>query len=121
MSTILELEDDQYTLEVLDLFLKTAPETLDQIEKAYQKRDFHQIREKAHRLKSSLGLLNMHALLEIMKHIEQQAAQGKDDHMSGYIEQAKSMLREIMKQISQQADQLRAQLASSSSGNPDQS
>jgi PAS domain S-box-containing protein len=114
LSTILELEDDQYTLEVLDLFLQTAPVTLEQIEKAFEKRDFQQIREKAHRLKSSLGLLNMHALLEIMKNIEQQAAQGNDDQMDSFISQAKSMLQQYIGHLQQQADQLRAQLSSSS-------
>ncbi|MBX5439562.1 MAG: PAS domain S-box protein [Thermoflavifilum sp.] len=96
LSTIRELDDDQYMLEVLDLFLQTAPETLDQIQKAYAQKDFVQIREKAHRLKSSLGLLNMHALLEIMKHIEQQAAHQQDDHLLSHIQQAKTLLQQYL-------------------------
>ncbi|SFV32322.1 PAS domain S-box protein [Thermoflavifilum thermophilum] len=118
LSTILELDDDQYTLEVLDLFLKTAPETLDQIEQAYKNKDFRQVREKAHRLKSSLGLLNMHTLLAIMKNIEQQAAQEKDDHIFEDILRAKSILQQYMEPLRQEADGLRNQLYSSSEGNP---
>ncbi|PJJ76792.1 PAS domain S-box-containing protein [Thermoflavifilum aggregans] len=115
LSTLRELDDDQYLLEVLDLFLQTAPLSMDEIEKAYQQNDFESLREKAHRLKSSLGLLNMHELLDLMKQIEMQAKEKQTEGLGDRIQQARNQLNHILAYLQQEANILKKQNSSYSS------
>ncbi|MCL6524863.1 MAG: PAS domain S-box protein [Thermoflavifilum sp.] len=109
LSAIRELEDDGYMLEVIDLFLKSAPETMQQIQEAYQQQDLERVREKAHRLKSSLGLLGMNELLDLVKQIEMQAKEKNTEGLWQRIQKAQGLLQQMITYLQQEADQLRAQ------------
>jgi len=66
-----EMEDIDYTTEVLELFLKTTPPTLEEISEQVQHKNWEDVYRKAHSLKSSLGLLQMNRMLESVSSIEQ--------------------------------------------------
>ncbi|RYZ29771.1 MAG: PAS domain S-box protein [Chitinophagaceae bacterium] len=68
-----EMEDIDYTIEVLELFLKTTPPTLEEISAQVQHKNWDEVYRKAHSLKSSLGLLQMNRMLDSVSGIEQLA------------------------------------------------
>jgi CheY-like chemotaxis protein len=78
LSYLEELEDDEYTAEVLDLFLTLTPQTLDEIKECTYREEWKEVHKKAHGLKSSLGILQMTPLLQTVTDIEQKAKTGTE-------------------------------------------
>jgi len=78
LSYLAEMEDEEYTAEVLELFLSTAPQALDEIKDATFREEWSEVYKKAHSLKSSLGILQMNQLLHTAGQIEVIAKNGTD-------------------------------------------
>ncbi|WP_162944487.1 PAS domain S-box protein [Flavisolibacter nicotianae] len=76
LSYLEEMEDLDYTAEVLSLFLSSTPETLLQIKEATFREEWNDVYRKAHGLKSSLGILQMTPMLQTITEIETVARQG---------------------------------------------
>lgn len=70
LSHIYEMEDHEYFCEVLQLFLSSTPELLHQIHEATLYENWDEVYAKAHKLKSSLGILQMNLLLGLVSTIE---------------------------------------------------
>lgn len=73
LSYLDELEDDAYTREVIEIFLNTTPSGLLDIEQACRNQEWAAVHTKAHKLKSTLGLLQMTPLLDYIGQIETSA------------------------------------------------
>ena len=73
LSHLYEMEDNDYFCEVLQLFLDTTPVLLSEIHEAALYENWEQVHKKAHKLKSSLGILQMNLMLGVIATIEQQA------------------------------------------------
>ncbi|RXK62256.1 PAS domain S-box protein [Lacibacter luteus] len=77
LSHLYEMEDVEYFCEVLHLFLSTTPPLLNEIHEAVLYENWEQVYKKTHRLKSSLGILQMNLMLALVTTIEQQAKEEK--------------------------------------------
>lgn len=73
LSHLYEMEDNDYVCEVLQLFLDTTPVLLSEIHEAALYENWEQVHKKAHKLKSSLGILQMNLMLGVITTVEQQA------------------------------------------------
>ena len=67
------MDDQEYFCEVLQLFLATTPVLLDEIHEATLYENWEEVYRKAHKLKSSLGILQMNLMLGLISTIELQA------------------------------------------------
>ncbi|MEI6945801.1 PAS domain S-box protein [Paraflavisolibacter sp. H34] len=70
LAFIEELEDDAYTAEVLETFLETTPLAFEEIKDALLRSAWEELYQKAHKLKSSLGVLQMNNILKFISQIE---------------------------------------------------
>lgn len=66
-----EMEDADYTAEVLELFLQTTPAMLSELLENTKLENWGDVFRKAHSLKSGLGLLQLNRMLESVATIEQ--------------------------------------------------
>lgn len=70
LSYLEEMEDDNYMIEVLELFLKSTPDALCSMKQQYLYENWDEVYNSAHKLKSSLGILQMNDLLGRITEIE---------------------------------------------------
>jgi len=73
LSHLYEMEDQEYFCEILQLFLTTTPLLLNEIHEATLYENWDEVYRKAHKLKSSLGILQMNLMLGLISTIELQA------------------------------------------------
>ncbi|PZR24743.1 MAG: hypothetical protein DI535_20935 [Citrobacter freundii] len=73
LSFVKEMEDSDYFCEVLKIFLETTPIMLDEIKEGILYENWDMVSKKAHKLKSSLGILQMNSMLAMAAEIEQHA------------------------------------------------
>lgn len=77
LSHLYEMDDNEYFCEVLQLFLDITPVMLDEIKEATLFENWEQVYQIAHKMKSSLGILQMNLMLGLITAIEQQAKEQK--------------------------------------------
>jgi CheY-like chemotaxis protein len=68
-----EMEDPEYVVEILKLFLDTTPDMLKTIQEGLIYENWELVHKMAHKLKSSLGILQMNKMLADVAEIERQA------------------------------------------------
>jgi PAS domain S-box-containing protein len=78
LSYLYEMEDTEYFCEVLQLFLTTTPVLLEEIKTEAMYENWDSVYQKAHKLKSSVSILQMSDLLELVSRVEQQAKERKE-------------------------------------------
>ncbi len=78
LNYLLEMEDLEFLNEVLQIFLDTTPEILSEIRQAIIEENWLQVYEKAHKLKSSLGILQLNKMLAIVSQIELDAKEERN-------------------------------------------
>lgn len=71
--------NDAMVLRILDVFEEEVPKYFDAMERLGQEGRWRELHPLAHKAKSSIGLLGMHALLEKVLLIETLSRSGKDD------------------------------------------
>src|ERR1035437_9402442 len=59
--------------EIMDVFLKQAPEELSALNKAVEKKDYTTIKNFSHTMKSSVSIMGITALADILKEMEELA------------------------------------------------
>ena len=65
-----EIDDKEYSCEILQMFLRDTPLLLEEIREAVFCEDWDMAHKKAHKLRSSVGLLQMQQLLELVDKVE---------------------------------------------------
>ena len=83
-----EMEDDEYTIEILNQFIYATPGELATMQQLYSAEDYEGIHNIAHKLKSSVGLLQAQELLTNLIHIEADSKNGVSDNLGGLIQTA---------------------------------
>ncbi len=73
-----ELDDKEYLLEMLNLFLVNAPLQLKDIQQAAAQQDFEKVFHGSHKLKGSAGMLQAQAFLGLLGKIELQSKERMD-------------------------------------------
>jgi PAS domain S-box-containing protein len=64
------MDDKKYLCEILELFLNTTPTILEELQNDVLSEHWDSIEKKAHKLKSSLGILQMNEIMELVSTIE---------------------------------------------------
>ncbi|HPD64642.1 MAG TPA: Hpt domain-containing protein [Bacteroidia bacterium] len=63
-------DDETAIKEFVSLFIETSAETLEELNQAFQSKDFSQVGSLAHKLKSSIDLMGIESLKEEIRKIE---------------------------------------------------
>ena len=73
--------DDSIIIEIIKVFLKDAPDAIEQMKACYVNKDWEQLAKIAHRIKPNLSYMGMDRARELILDIEQQAKSGniRDD------------------------------------------
>ncbi len=72
-----EMDDDEYAAEVLQMFLDTTPNILEEINQDIIHENWSDVSKKSHSLKSSLGILQINEMLQSMSEIEVLSKKGE--------------------------------------------
>jgi CheY-like chemotaxis protein len=70
LSYLEEMDDPEYASEVLDMFLTSTPKALADIKEATLCEEWSEVHKKAHSLKSSLGILQVTKMLQLITDVE---------------------------------------------------
>jgi PAS domain S-box-containing protein len=73
LAYVKELEDPSYTAEVLGIFLETTPDAISDLKKHSLNENWKAVAQAAHKLKSSVGLLQMNTILTDLVKVEEYA------------------------------------------------
>jgi len=74
LSLLEEMDDNDYIIEIVSIFLNETPKELVEMQAAATSGRIDLVRNKAHKLKSGTGLIQANTLLQILKNIEEAAA-----------------------------------------------
>ncbi len=91
LSYVQEMDDIDYTREILTLFLQSTPAALTDMNKAALHENWDRLYALAHKLKSATGLLQMQQMTDLLIEIEQQTQGRPDMHV---LEMALKKLKE---------------------------
>lgn len=83
-----EMGDEEYTVEILQLFLRHTPPGLLELEDTCTVENFEDAYKIAHKLKSSVGLLHANGLLRVLTHIEEGTRSGSKNVLAALARQA---------------------------------
>jgi len=78
LSHLLELDDTDCLCEVLQIFIESVPALMNEIKNAIVRESWEEVYQKSHKLKSSIGILQMGRLLSIISKIEVDAKERKN-------------------------------------------
>ncbi len=78
LSYLLELDDNDYLIEMIELFFETSSEMLEEIRADVKNKNWDAVGKTAHKIKSSLGPLQLNKMLTIASCIEENAKQNKN-------------------------------------------
>jgi CheY-like chemotaxis protein len=74
LTFIKELDDASYTAEVLKIFLDTTPEAITELKKHSLNENWQAVAHTSHKLKSSVGLMQMNSVLTDLLKVEEYAS-----------------------------------------------
>jgi PAS domain S-box-containing protein len=96
LNHLIELDDVDCLCEVLELYLETTPETMLEIKKAIEEENWDEVYKKSHKVKSSIGILQMAKMMSLISKIESDAKERKNlDQIPINFEKAASLLNII--------------------------
>lgn len=104
LSILEEMDDAEYTKEIITLFLKDTPRQLKELREALTAGTFETVYKTAHKLKSSAGILQANKLIHWLAQIETIAKEGKAN------EQLNSSLKNAEQEYNSLEQQLKAYL-----------
>lgn len=110
------IEDDLYSLEgikklcrndqkmidqIVQLFIKEAPEMISELKEAFQNKDYPRLAQQAHKLKSSIDNLKIHDLKKSIRDIEEEAQSisPDDNALITLIAFTDDILKEVIAQL----------------------
>jgi two-component system, sensor histidine kinase and response regulator len=89
LSILEEMDDPEYTAEIITLFIKDTPRQLKEIREALAAGVSETISKAAHKLKSSAGVLQANKLIKLLADIETMSKTGKTgEELSGLLKNA---------------------------------
>ena len=89
LSLLHDMDDNDHFCEVLQLFLETTPVSLKEIKEAVLYENWATVHKKAHKMKSSLGILQMNSIMQLVNAVEQSAKQEKEtEKIPGWLNEA---------------------------------
>jgi len=108
LSMLEEMDDAEYLLEVLDLLLQETPKDLKELQEALRSGDTETIYKKAHKLKSSAGVIQAENFTGLLTGIETLGKKGIiNDELKGFVEHAAREYRDIENSLKKYVDGIR--------------
>jgi len=108
LSMLEEMDDAEYVLEVLDLLLQETPKDLKELQEAFNAGKADVVYKKAHKLKSSSGVIQAENLTSLLEDIEALGKKGiTNDELKGLVEHAVKEYRDIEKSLKDYVETLR--------------
>jgi DNA-binding NarL/FixJ family response regulator len=95
LSLLEEMDDNDYIIEIVSIFLSETPRELAEMQKAAALGKLDIISGKAHKLKSSAGLIEANTLLKILREIEDFAKSLRQTQVIPLVENAVKEYKEI--------------------------
>ena len=95
LSLLEEMDDNEYIIEIVSIFLNETPKELAEMQKAATSGKMDVVCNKAHKLKSSTGLLQANTLLQILKTIEETGKSGNGSEIVKLVESAHEEYKKI--------------------------
>jgi CheY-like chemotaxis protein len=106
LSLLEEMDDNEYLIEILSLFLENTPAEIRSLEEALQAEDTDAIYKISHKLKSSVGLLQAQALLQLLERIEKVSKSGSMHNLSVLFGNMKEEYKNIENHLQKHVAQL---------------
>ena len=89
LSLLEQMSDKSFIKQVIDIYLQDASIDIVEMKKAFTNGDLETVYNKAHKVKSSTGMLKANTLYNLLIEIEKTAKAGQDNRqLAGLIEQA---------------------------------
>jgi len=108
LSMLEEMDDAEYLLEVIDLFLQETPKDIKELQEALRSGSSETVYKKAHKLKSSAGVIQAENFTGLLSDIETLGKKSIiNDDLKNLVEQAAEEYRDIEKSLKKYADGLR--------------
>jgi CheY-like chemotaxis protein len=96
LNHLIELDDLDCLCEVLHIFLESTPVIMNEINEAIVLKNWEEVYKKAHKLKSSIGVLQMGKLMSVISKIESDAKEKKNlEEIPVYFEKAQEFLSQV--------------------------
>ena len=89
------MDDDEYMEDILSMFLANTPVDLKALQDAAIKKDLDSVHAMAHKLKSSIGLVQANPLLDLMTKVEELAREGNGEGVAALIQPINNCYAEI--------------------------
>lgn len=97
---LIELDDVDSLCEILELFLDSTPRMMGEINQAILDKNWEEVFQKSHKIKSSLGILQMNKLMSWMNKIESDAKERKNlDQIPNIFKQAETLFAQVYPMI----------------------
>jgi PAS domain S-box-containing protein len=78
LNHLIELDDIDCLCEVLQLFVESTPVSMNEIKEAISEENWEEVYKKSHKIKSSIGILQMGKLMSLISKIESDAKERKN-------------------------------------------
>ncbi len=103
LSALNELVGDEEEIrKLLLIFLESTPEMLDDLNRAYDERNIEQLAKSAHKMKTSIDMLRISNLKDIIRRIDKPEKIGRvDGEVSTIVSTINSTLHQVFEQVRQ--------------------
>jgi PAS domain S-box-containing protein len=96
LNHLIELDDMDCLCEVLQIFIESTPVMMTEIKEAIVSKNWEEVYKKSHKLKSSIGILQMGKLMAVISKIESDAKERKNlEEIEINFEKAEELLLQI--------------------------
>lgn len=96
LNHLIELDDLDCLCEVLQIFIESTPVMMNEIKEAIISKNWDEVYKKSHKLKSSIGILQMGKLMSVVSKIESDAKEKKNlEEIPVNFEKARQILLQI--------------------------
>jgi len=101
--------DDSIIIEITKVFLKDAPDAIEQMKASYANEDWEQLAKIAHKIKPNLIYMGMDRARELILDIEQQAKSGNiRDECRQQITEIDQLCNRAFSELTDKVEQLKA-------------
>jgi len=108
LSMLEEMDDAEYLLEVLGLLLQETPKDLKELQEALRSGNAETVYKKAHKLKSSAGVIQAESLTGLLTGIETLGKKGIiNDELKNLVQHAAEEYGDIERSLKKYVDGLR--------------
>ena len=95
LSLLQEMDDNEYTSEILTIFLGDTPKDLNELKRMSISNNYEAVYKMAHKIKGSAGLLQATFFLNVLIKIEETAKAAKNDELINLAELAHEEYKKI--------------------------